>query len=64
MELLTTNKISDAIVNSYNKRMTLAITKKLEEDNFPLEWICDWHLLRELAIYRLELTSKYISFLN
>ena len=60
------NKISEELVNSFNEEMTFELAKRLEEENYakPFDGLKDWHLLRALAINRLELTSDYIHLLN
>ena len=66
MEFISENKISEELVNSFNEEMTLALAKRLEEDDYmtPFEGLKDWHLLRALAINRPELTSDYIHLLD
>ena len=66
MEFISENKISEELVNSYNKKMTLELATRLEEDNYntPFDGLKDLHLLRALAINRLELTSDYIHLLD
>ena len=56
------NRISEQLVNSFNAEMTFQLAKRLEDDNYasPFDGLKDWHLLRALAINRLELTSNYI----
>ena len=63
---MTTNKISEELVNSFNDEMTRELAKRLEEDNYitPFEGLNDWHLLRALAINRPELTSNYHHLLD
>ena len=57
------NKISEELVNSFNEEMTLEIAKRLEDENYasPFFGLKDLHLIRALAINRLELTSDYIN---
>ena len=66
MNLMSENKISEELVNSFNEEMTLELAKRLEEDNYdtPFEGLKDWHLLRALAINRPELTTNYIHLLD
>ena len=55
-------KISEELVNSFNKEMTLKLAKRLEKDkyNTPFDYLNGWHLLRTLEINRPELTTNYI----
>ena len=66
MESIPENKISEALVNSFDEEMTLQLAKRLEEDEYktPFDGLKDWHLLRALAINRPELTSDYIHLLD
>ena len=66
MELISENKISEELVNSFDEEMTLELAKRLEDDNYntPFDGLKDWHLLRALAINRPELTSDYIHLLD
>ena len=66
MEFISENKISEELVNSFDKEMTLKLAKRLEEENYatPFDGLKDWHLLRALAISRTELTSNYIHLLD
>ena len=61
MKFTSYNKISEAIVSSFNEEMTLENMKRLEDDNYkiPFDDLKDWNLLRALAINRTELTSDY-----
>mgnify|MGYP001185134024 FL=1 len=66
MKLNPDNKISEALVNSFNEEMTFELAKRLEDDNYstPFDGLKDWHLLRALAINRPELTSDFIHLLD
>ena len=66
MDLISENKISEELVNSFDEKMTLELATRLEEDNYttPFDGLKDWHLLRALAINRPELTSDYIHLLD
>ena len=66
MDLISDNKISEELVNSFDEKMTLELATRLEEDNYatPFDGLKDWHLLRSLAINRPELTSNYIHLLD
>lgn len=56
------NKISEELVNFFNKKMTFELAKRLEDENYtsPYDGLKDWHLLRVLAINSLELNTNYI----
>ena len=62
MKLISENKISQELVNSFNEEMPLELARRLEEgnNNSPFGGLKDWHLLRDLAINRPELTTNYI----
>ena len=66
MKFIDENKISEALVNSFNEEMTFELAKRLEDDNYitPFDGSKDWHLLRALAINRPELTADYIHLLD
>ena len=66
MGFISENKISKELVNSFDEKMTLDLSIRLEEDNYstPFDGLKDWHLLRALAINRPELTSDYIHLLD
>ena len=66
MEFIPENKISEALVNSFDEEMTLQLAKRLEEDEYktPFDGLKDWHLLRALAINRPELTTDYNHLLD
>ena len=61
MEFISENKISDKLVNCFDKEITLQFAKRLEEDKYttPFDGLKNWHLLRALAISRSELTTDY-----
>ncbi|EEE40881.1 DUF2555 domain-containing protein [Prochlorococcus marinus] len=56
------NKISDELLNSFYKEMSLKLAKRPEEDNYnkPFDGLKESNLLRDLAINRPELTINYI----
>ena len=60
MEFISENTISEKPVNLFDEKMTLELTKRLEENNYmtPFDGLKDWHFLRALVINRPELTSK------
>ena len=60
------SKISQELVNSFDEEMTLQLAKRLEEDEYttPFDGLKDWHLLRDLAINRPELTTNYTHLLD
>ena len=62
MKSIIENKISDELVNSFDKEMSLKLAKRLEEDNYnkPFDGLKDSNLLRDLAINKPELTINYI----
>ena len=66
MDLISENKISKELLNSFDEKMTLELATRLEEDNYktPFDGLKDWHLLRALAINRPELTTDYIHLLD
>ena len=66
MGLISENKISEELINSFNEVMTFELAKRLEEDDYltPFDGLKDWHLLRALAINRPELTADYIHLLD
>jgi len=66
MELFSENDISEELVNSFDEVMTLVLAKRLEEDEYstPFDGLKDWHLLRDHAINRQELTTNYIHLLD
>ena len=56
MKSIIENKISDELVNSFDKEMSLKLAKRLEEDNYnkSFDGLKDSNLLRDLAINRPE----------
>ena len=66
MKLISENKTSQELVDSFNDEMTLELAKRLEEDNYntPFDVLNEWHLLKALAINRTELKTYYIRLLN
>ena len=66
MKLFSEDKISEKLINSFNKEMTLELAKRLEDDNYnnSFDGLKDLHLLRALAINRPELTTNYIHLLD
>ena len=63
MEFISENTISEKPVNLFDEKMTLELTKRLEENNYmtPFDGLKDWHFLRALLINSPELTSKLYS---
>ena len=66
MKFISEKKISEELLNSFDEKMTLKLTKRLEEDSYitPFDGLKAWHLLRALAINKPELTTDYIHLLN
>jgi len=66
MDIISENKISEELVNSFDEEKSLELSKRLEEDNYnnPFDGLKDWHLLRALAINRPELKSNFIHLLD
>ena len=62
MKLISENKISQELVNSFDEEMTLELARRLDEDNQDTSFdsFKDSHLLRSLAINKPELTTNYI----
>ena len=62
MKSIIENQISDELVNSFDKEMSLKLAKRLEEDNYnkPFDGLKDSNLMRDLAINRPELTINCI----
>jgi len=62
MKSITENKISDELVNSFDKEMSFKLAKRLEEDKYnkPFDGLKDSNLLRVLAINRPELNTNCI----
>ena len=65
MEFISENKISEILVNSFDEEITLQFAKRLEEDKYktPFDGLKNWHLLRNPAISRPELTTDYTHLL-
>ena len=63
MEFIYENTISEKPLNLSDKKMTLELTKRLEENNYmtPFDVLKDWHFLRALVINIPELKSKLYS---
>ena len=66
MKLISENKISQELVNSFNEEITLELAKRLEEDNYntPFDCLKDSYLLRAFAINRPESKTNYVHLLN
>ena len=66
MKFISENKISEELLNSFDKEMTFELASRLEEDIYKTSFdgINIWHLLRDRAIKRPELTSSYIHSLD
>tara|TARA_B100000459_G_scaffold142739_1_gene103626 strand:+ start:110 stop:331 length:222 start_codon:yes stop_codon:yes gene_type:complete len=66
MKLISENKISQELVNSFDEEMSLQLAKRLEEVNYInlFDDLKDLHLPRALAINRPELTTNYIHLLD
>ena len=62
MKSIIENKISDELVNSFDKEMSFKLAKRLEEDNHnkPFDGLKDSNLLGDLTKNRTELTTNYI----
>ena len=62
MKLISDNKVSQELVNSLDKEMSLELAKMLEEVNCnnPFDGLKDKRLLWSLTNNRTELTTKYI----
>ena len=65
MEFIYKNIISEKPVNSYIEEITLQLEKRIEEDEYttPIDGLKNWHLLKDLAINRPELTTDYTHLL-
>ena len=66
MKFISENKISEELVNSFDKEMTFELAKRLGDDNYnnPFDVLKNLHLLSSLAINRPELTTNYIHLLD
>ena len=62
MNLISDNKVSQELVNSLDKEMSLELAKMLEEVKYnnPFDGLKDKRLLWSLTNNRTELTTKYI----
>ena len=62
MEFISKNKISEELVNSFDEKMTLELTTRLEKDEYttPFDGLKNCQLLRALAVNGPELTSYFI----
>ena len=58
---ISTQKITQALLYTFDDESTARLAKRLEEDDYtsPFAGLEDWHLLRALAIHRPELTLDY-----
>ena len=66
MKLISENKISQELVNSFDEEMSLQLAKRVEAVNYInlFDDLKDLHLLRALAIIRTALTTNYIHLLD
>ena len=66
MALISENKISEELINSFDEEMTLEQAKSLKKDNYikPFDGLKDFHLLRVLANNRPVLTTNYVNLLD
>jgi len=65
MKLISENKISQELVNTFDEKMTLELSKSLDGDNIYTSFDGSKisHFLRSLAIKKPELTTNYIHLL-
>ena len=66
VKLISKNKISEELVNSFDEKMTLELAKRLEESNYnnTFDVLKDWYLLKSLVINRPQLRTNYIHLLD
>ena len=66
MKLISENKISQELVNSFDDEMSLELAKRIEEVNFInlFNGLKDCHLLRALAINSPAFTTNNIHLLD
>ena len=66
MKLISENKISQELVNSFDEEISLELAKRLEEVNFInlFDGLKDCHLLRDFVINSPALTTNYIHLLD
>ena len=66
MKLISENKISQELVNSFDEEISLELAKRLEEVNFInlFDGLKDCHLLRAFVINSPALTTNYIHLLD
>ena len=66
MKLISGNKISKELINSFDEEMSLQLAKRVEKVNYInlSDDLKDLHLLRALANNRPELTTNYIHLLD
>ena len=66
MKLISENKISQELVNTFDEKMTLELSKRLDRDNkYPtFDGSKISQFLMSLAINKPELTTNYIHLLD
>ena len=66
MKLISENKISQELVNSFDEEISLELAKRLEEVNFInlFDVLKDFHLLKVLTVNSPGLTTNYIHLLD
>mgnify|MGYP001338877126 FL=1 len=66
MKLISENKISQELVNSFDEEISLELAKRVEEVNFInlFDGLKDFRLLRAFAINSPALTTNYIHLLD
>ena len=66
MKLISENKISQELVNSFDEEISLELAKRLEEVNFInlFDVLKDCHLFKALAINSPASTTNYIHLLD
>ena len=66
MKLISENKISQELVNSFDEEMSLELAKRVEEVNLInlFDGLKDFHLLKALTVKSPALTTNYIHFLD
>tara|TARA_Y100001968_G_C19415898_1_gene748985 strand:+ start:1216 stop:1437 length:222 start_codon:yes stop_codon:yes gene_type:complete len=66
MKLISENKISQELVNSFDEEMNPELARRLDEDNHNTTFddLKDRQWLGSLAINRAELTTNYIHLLD
>ena len=66
MKLISENKISQELVNSFDEEISLELAKRVEEVNFInlFDVLKDCHLLKVLTVNSPALTTNYIHLLD